>query len=46
MDSNRNPRQRSAVKARGRRSRKAKDVMGDIYTEDDHEKKAGLAVGI
>ena len=36
---------RSAVKERGRRSRKAKEVMGDIYTEDDQEKKAGLAVG-
>jgi len=27
----------SAVKARRRRSRKAKDEMGDTYTEDDQE---------
>jgi len=31
---------------RERRSRKVKDVTGDIYTEDDQEKRAGLAVGI
>jgi len=36
---------RSAVKARGRRIRKAKDEMGDTYSEDDQEKWADLAVG-
>jgi len=31
------------VQGRGRR-RKAEDEMGETYTEDDQEKRAGLAV--